>query len=756
MDINLNRLARQLWPYLQPLIEPMLRRTGTTTTGTGGGVVGGAPSPHALNSAHHAGTLGDAQAPQFLKTNGSRQLTGNLGVAPGVTIDGVDLSAHAANADAHHNRQHSVTSTADHTASGLTAGQVLRASAPTAFAWAQLQHSDLGGVTANQHHNQVHGITGTDHTVTGDQYDLVGLSAANALGLLASANDVGTSPALRFLRSTGSGGLTLATLALAGNLSFTGARSVTSNSTNNLTLAPGGDLVLDPTGKVQLPDAQEIRTTNFSDLVTGITGMRLFDRGSNYRQLTLGALKIDELYARVFVADETRIDRGEEYWSKSFGIVEGDFAAPAKGTDVLVTFENSPAFSGDLFSNGDWLLFRIINLAAGSVIAKFWFEVRFRSVPTGGDPTGTQRWQLRRQQGGDTGTIIKRGSVALNTGQVGQGWVHLSALKQDQGPFIQVGKQTVAGAYDTAPLFANYVRMGNLNGIGGISSDTWGFAAAKNLATSIGSGFEGFVLDPDNGMRQYNVATYLYNGSSLAVALDADGIRVTAPTGAQPDYLADDPIDYQVNQYSLVTSSGTPFGALRGAYNQPLTPDRYEVDLVAVAPTSTTHARLRLQALRFDGIYALGGYPPSIEMLEGGQTYGSKMTIQANELNLSGYNAVNISGALTALNVSRLRSGTTGSMYDDTAAGIGVPAFPIAFLLIPNATGAAAILGVARANNSQPVVLSSNGTVTTYNNTDLTGTTGADNSTNISIKAGGIELENRSGAAANWTYILFC
>jgi len=39
----------------------------------------------------------------------------------------------------------------DHTASGLSAGHVVRASGPTTFAWAQLAHSDLSGVGTNTH-----------------------------------------------------------------------------------------------------------------------------------------------------------------------------------------------------------------------------------------------------------------------------------------------------------------------------------------------------------------------------------------------------------------------------------------------------------------------------------------------------------------------------------------------------------------------------------------------------------------------------
>jgi len=109
-----------------------------------------------------------------------------------MTIDGVDVSAHAANANAHHSQSH-VLAGGDHTASGLTAGWVLRASGATSFAWAALQDADLpaslmrdsehasdphtmtiDGVdvsahaaNANAHHNQSHVLAGNDHTASG-------------------------------------------------------------------------------------------------------------------------------------------------------------------------------------------------------------------------------------------------------------------------------------------------------------------------------------------------------------------------------------------------------------------------------------------------------------------------------------------------------------------------------------------------------------------------------------------------------------
>ena len=53
-----------------------------------------------------------------------------------------DVAAHAALPNAHHSQAHDLVG-ADHTASGLTAGQVLRATGPTTFAFQALKESDL-------------------------------------------------------------------------------------------------------------------------------------------------------------------------------------------------------------------------------------------------------------------------------------------------------------------------------------------------------------------------------------------------------------------------------------------------------------------------------------------------------------------------------------------------------------------------------------------------------------------------------------
>lgn len=93
---------------------------------------------------------------------------------PAVHTHSHDTGLTDVSANDHHNQAHAVAG-GDHSASGLVAGQVLRASGATTFTWAQLAFSDLSGslahsslasISANDHHNQAHAISGADHTGT--------------------------------------------------------------------------------------------------------------------------------------------------------------------------------------------------------------------------------------------------------------------------------------------------------------------------------------------------------------------------------------------------------------------------------------------------------------------------------------------------------------------------------------------------------------------------------------------------------------
>lgn len=87
-------LAAKLAPYIKQALK------SAAAAAAGGG--GGAMVAHDIAGGYHTGTLSDAQGPQFALVDGSRPFTGNLTFTGSQTVDGVDVSAHAANASAHH------------------------------------------------------------------------------------------------------------------------------------------------------------------------------------------------------------------------------------------------------------------------------------------------------------------------------------------------------------------------------------------------------------------------------------------------------------------------------------------------------------------------------------------------------------------------------------------------------------------------------------------------------------------------------
>ncbi len=83
---------------LKPFIVPWLPKS--STSGIGGS--GGALSTHDIGGSYHSGTLRSDQAPQFALLDGSRSFTGDIVFVGAQTVDGVDLSAHVTDANAHH------------------------------------------------------------------------------------------------------------------------------------------------------------------------------------------------------------------------------------------------------------------------------------------------------------------------------------------------------------------------------------------------------------------------------------------------------------------------------------------------------------------------------------------------------------------------------------------------------------------------------------------------------------------------------
>lgn len=114
-------------------------------------------------------------------------------------------------ADDHHNQNHNLIDTTGHPVSGLTTGNVIRASGATAYAFAQLAHGDLGSVGADDHHAQSHAHS-THTSIGADDHHAQAHKTQHEPGG-GDAMTVDAAAATGSLRTLGTG----ATAAAAGN-----------------------------------------------------------------------------------------------------------------------------------------------------------------------------------------------------------------------------------------------------------------------------------------------------------------------------------------------------------------------------------------------------------------------------------------------------------------------------------------------------------------------------------------------------------
>ena len=250
--MNYTRLAKELEPFIVRIAQRAASGSNGNGTSGGGGDTGGTLGTHGLYSPYHTGPLAKSQAPQFLLRDGTRSLTGDLSVAPGVLIDTVDISAHAANPDAHHNR-----------ASAGNGGITVSSTQAVSL---RLRASDPGLVI------------GTDGARLGLPGTLSWQTPAKLIDgdahyhPIQTSSNVGNPKIASILRSTADGYVTTAGYGAWGNLDFIGGdRLIT--GTHNLTLSPAVDLVLDPDALVVLPNDQEMRSASYQDIPQGISGL---------------------------------------------------------------------------------------------------------------------------------------------------------------------------------------------------------------------------------------------------------------------------------------------------------------------------------------------------------------------------------------------------------------------------------------------------------------------------------------------------
>jgi hypothetical protein len=228
--------------------------------------------------------------------------------------------------------------------------------------------------------------------------------------------------------------------------------------------------------------------------------------------LTIGKIQADELAVRVFVADEVRVDRGDEFWTKSYGIVAATFTTPsAIGGTVSVKFEDSPALAGAIFVNNNWVLFRKLEIDTGINLFNVWGQV----ATYVNNSDGTQNWTFTLRSG-PTATEITKGSLAIDFGASGAALIHLSVIDAAGAPYIKMRKWSGANPY-TPANFTTYVQLGHLGSTGNAYVTPAGFGLYARSTNDESR----FILADDNGLQIRGASFKMYNSTLQTVDISA-------------------------------------------------------------------------------------------------------------------------------------------------------------------------------------------------------------------------------------------
>lgn len=365
------------------------------------------------------------------------------------------------------------------------------------------------------------------------------MSAARSVWLIIDSDAVGTEnfiigrnnpdpdSALELFRFTEAGRLGIGTQTPAYSIDVIGSISasvkmvtplIITEAATNLTIQPTGDLYLSPEGLDTIVDYDSaFRSDNYAKSIL-IAGFRIGPTQiPGQTSIEAGSAEFDELRARFFVADETRVDRGQEFITKSYAVLSRDFEPPTViNQTAFIYVENSPHFpNGQLFTNGDFVMLRFLSLENGITLTSVYGQVDSYNIS---GLEGEQRWTFRLRQGlpADLGEPFHfpEGALVVNFGASGQGFILTDAVTAT-APFQQVARW-VTNPWTPANIQI-LAQMGRLDGVG--FTGEYGFAASV-------TGFEddeSWIKFSNSGARLNNVPIQIYSGGQITGQWSASG-----------------------------------------------------------------------------------------------------------------------------------------------------------------------------------------------------------------------------------------
>ena len=475
-------------------------------------------------------------------------MTGNILFSGAQTVDGVDLSAHAANASAHH-----APVTAGNAGLSLS-GQQISAALQTNGG---LQITSGIGVLLPAHSGlslSASGLAvGSPSTLTAVTSNTV-VSGSHAHAIT-STSDGKTNPST-ILSSSGTGGLSLGFLGVGAAVSSSATAFIQSVNNDDYTLylkQKSGQTA--DVWRVESSTGQAlIRLTGGGDLesgnpgfVSGRTGWQIASTGdAEFNNVSVRG----ELHAVTFVADEMHATGGTLAVMTAAKVKDDpdnigitNVMPDALGDGILLSTQASWDTGVGYFEVGDIVRIKTMGeVAAGGSLDLYdiylevaiVYAVKYRNLndAVGDVSPGVFNAFCYWRRGGSAGWKIPEGSAAVKWGKVnGTAGTYTSGIvltsDMQYSPYMDMFTvdATKTGAYwqsnDPTTFTRVHVRTGNLRGVLGKSADEWGMAAGVNLNDTSTSAK--YIAVSSAGVELRNVGIKLYNSGNPTVNILATG-----------------------------------------------------------------------------------------------------------------------------------------------------------------------------------------------------------------------------------------
>lgn len=205
---------------------------------------------------------------------------------------------------------------------------------------------------------------------------------------------------------------------------------IVSADVGDLSLKAQNNILLTPIGnKVIISDGTIIKSNNYiSDTVGwGISGAGVAD----FREL-----RVNELRAKSFIADQEQAIAGSQLLTKSSAVLAEPFVAPSPDgrQDLVVSgFKGYPNFA--VFEDNDFIRIRTMTrLTDGTYIADCWGVVTLTSIDVANN---IQRYSFKRSYSEENsiisglmqaGTVVDKGALAIDYGRPGAGYIESTVI----------------------------------------------------------------------------------------------------------------------------------------------------------------------------------------------------------------------------------------------------------------------------------------------------------------------------------------